>query len=430
MRSRALLVAIGVVAAACNGPETEPTTVAPSGISAASLGDLVMQSPCDILPEANPLPGSPAHSMGYPLWDPVAGEIVRDSVTPRLSPDSFVTRALTGGDTFENEVHDCQRLVVNLATGLRFGPLVGVLPLDPAMSDGADFSNGRWVATVVNWGGLGDGPAEYPQLGIGPGWSCLWLRGAGSGEWQARLAPNSPEPCLERQGPTAEARVLDVLRLPGPLAVPPTARWAWDDQDSVQIVGIKCGDSWCWIGPANHWQPTQGGIGSLPPGPSDEQHLARATPAGGIVPGHIGRIEPAPAFASLANNQDLTASDMIASRLVQGPLEIAHVSILGWSGTQDGPSYADHVPAQGFPITLAVRFDISTDFKDTTAIASYTTATGGAMGERPGVRIPGANHASVGAVRWRWRDSRGTEATWSACGTNGKDCCSSPPPGP
>ena len=77
-------------------------------------------------------------------------------------PESLAI-ALTGGPTFENEAHDCQRLVL-VAGGdsLRFGPLVGVFPLDTGMEN--DFRGGP-LATIYNWGSDG-GQDSYAELNI------------------------------------------------------------------------------------------------------------------------------------------------------------------------------------------------------------------------------------------------------------------------
>ena len=67
---------------------------------------------------------------------------------------------------------------------------------------------------------------------------------------------------------------------------PPVARWEWDSAHQIQYIGIKCGDSWCSIGPAGFTRADWvKGTGSLAArarsevrGWHDEQALA---PAGG-----------------------------------------------------------------------------------------------------------------------------------------------------
>ena len=79
--------------------------------------------------------------------------------------------AVTGGDTFENEAHDCQRLILPNHT---FGPLVGVFPLDGAMSD--DFDGGT-ILTLYNFDASGGDRDRYDFLNIShrpeAQWSCL-----------------------------------------------------------------------------------------------------------------------------------------------------------------------------------------------------------------------------------------------------------------
>lgn len=439
--SRRLLALIltAVAVAACAGG-AEPTTVAAPpaitphvvsprdlvplpGVAAPSpeaLAALVKLSPCDILPDTGEIVGQLAHDRGYPRWTGEA--IVFDSATPQRTPDPFVVRALTGGTTYENEVHDCQRLVLIAGVDSSFGPLIGLLPLDQAMElADADFTGGRAVGTVYNWGDTAGNAQPYDPLTIGHRWNCLWLRPDSQLSWRAALTADAPEACYERSPPAAAAYTLDVQRALHPDAIPKTARWGWHAVENVHIMGVKCGSAWCWVGPKDLWAADTihlvGDAHTTIPGYFDEQHLA--VPGGGwIKPGPIGLLTPSQQLYYLAAAQralpsvDLfglaTSVGLRFAKIelpgVQGPPPIPYDSIWGIRQTP--------VP-RPMPVTVTLRNQQST-FRD---------ATGG-VGRSVTVNpLAGGAHAAVGAVRWRWHDTVNTESIWSACGVKGTDCC-------
>ena len=94
----------------------------------------------------------------------------------RTPPDEVVEDA-TGGPTYENEVHDCQRLVVDADPGpsfeRAFGPLVAIYPIDGAMDRDTGPVQVTAFANIYNWGtGSGD-TLSYAPLGISPGWNLF-----------------------------------------------------------------------------------------------------------------------------------------------------------------------------------------------------------------------------------------------------------------
>lgn len=107
--------------------------------------------------------------------------------------------------------------------------------------------NGIAFAEIVSWGGT------YDQLGIGPGYNCLYL-----------FDPATPKAFMVKQGLTndkcatlntfptgANVKQLPVRRTVVPTYAagdyPPVARWDWDHRKTQQYIGIRCGAAWCEV---------------------------------------------------------------------------------------------------------------------------------------------------------------------------------------
>lgn len=385
-----------------------------------TLSELVRASSCDVLPERDTvgIVGALAHPRGYPRV--VGGMIQFDSLTPHETPAPQVIWALTQGNTFENEVHDCQRLVFVTAADSSFGPLVGVVPLDSAMilPDGA-FSSGRVVATVHNWGDTVGNAQPYDTLDIGDGWNCLWLRHDGSGRWSAAMTPDDSIPCFDRASPAASLYVLDVQRATHEDSIPKTARIGWDAVAAVHTIGVKCGDEWCWVGPPEIFEDDQvqlvGPAHTTIPGYFDEQHLAVPDSNGGFVPGPYARVSPTAGYYRLARAQHATDAD------ITGPFFAADsaVAVIEMPGFNDPtpPPYAELWGSSQRPVVLHLS-RWGTGFKSTFRNAASQDVT-----EFPSKLTVGVSHSAVGTVRWRWHDTAGTETIWSACGEKLTDCC-------
>lgn len=440
--SRRLLAPIVIAAglSACGvrpGPDSEPVGAepppvasvapAPEGVGTPTptpappeaLAALVRESSCDILPETGEIVGSLAHDRGYPRW--TGQVIVFDSVSPHMTPDPLVVDALTAGTTYENEVHDCQRLVVERDGAVRFGPLVGILPLDPAMEfRDTDFVGGKAIATVYNWGDFGGNPEEYQPLAIGDGWNCLWLR-RDRDSWRAAMTLDEPAPCLERPSPDSADYTLDVQRALHRDAMPKTARWGWNERHSVQLIGVKCGSAWCWIGPESLGMAESINLVGPPestiPGYFDEQHLP-VPGRNGITPGPIGVVTPTPAFHRLAQLQlQNPLLNIIGARMLFG-ISVARIDIPGLLGPTPEP-YASRWGSQQRPVTLGLRMQgfppgLRSTFRDVGNNPVRTVVP---------TTLHNQAHASVGAVRWRWHDTSRTVSIWSGCGVRGQDCC-------
>ena len=210
---------------------------------------------------------------------------------------------LKGASTFENEVHDCQRLV---ESG-QFGPLIGIFPHPGELSTIDETSTGPLsVATIFSWGDASGDPT-YAPLGIQGDWNCLWVRRDGpDSDWEAAIIENTSDTTCVGSPPPANLWPLEVRasRPANPQdSIPKTARWRWDSED--HYIGIYGGKEWWSVGP-DGFQPTEPDVFTGPPhevipGYFDEQHLA--LPSGGdLVPGPWGKISPSPAL--LANGKN------------------------------------------------------------------------------------------------------------------------------
>lgn len=415
-----LALALGVaLAAACMRLDSRPDTV--------PVEVLLRQSPCDVLPENGPIVGTLAHSSGYPRWN--GHSVVTNPANPHMKPDTNVIRSLTGARMFANEIHDCQRLVIEADDTLAYGPLVGVLPLHDAMLLGdADFGVDRVVASIYNWGGFHKQPLKYDPLEIQDGRNCLWLRHDASLGWRAALTAHAQGPCFSHTAPSTSLYTLNVQRALHAGPMPATARWEWHEADSVHIIGIKCGSAWCRISPSATVLPQTvqlpaGDPHATIPGYFDEQHLAVPGGSAGIVPGPLAVVTPTDTYfsvsrAQLAELESNSGKDVMSPALASG-LDVATIALN--DTTQPVPSTYEKAWALDLtPITLRLRMVPGSASSDT----STFYGRGGARGRSvPPIRIDNTLHAPLGAVRWRWHDTASTESLWSACGVKGMDCC-------
>ena len=397
-------------------------------LSGVRLNELVRASPCDILPEYGQRVGTLAHPRGYPRWNNEENEMQYDSLNVALTPDSSVVYALRAGRTFENEVHDCQRLVVAEQEGLAFGALVGIFPLNFALRlpDIVFSVRPIPVATVYNWGDFNGQAEAYDPLGLQPEWNCLWLHrlNATGDQWRAAITNDVDRPCIYHERPTDFP--LDVLRLHHPSDMPETARWGWDDQSEVQLLGVKCGSAWCWVGPPSQWQDNARELSGDPhitvPGWFDEQHLDLPASAGPdpLVPGPIAIVTPSEGFYHAAGQQRGTHLDRMTGFFRQAP-DVAHIEIPGHSVAP--PTYALKWGFRTLPVRVRMQVPPTGNNPWPNARSTYLRPDGNDGRSVAPTRISNAMHGALGSVRWRWHDTRSTVSLWSACGIGGKDCC-------
>jgi hypothetical protein len=352
-------------------------------------------------------------------------ELVRLSPCDSVPQTARATQALTGDTTYENEIHDCQRLVFSGEGQLSFGPLVGIFPIDAAMADpDTAFRQGRVVASIFNWGSREDsevGRTPYEQLGLQGEWHCLWLRNEARGTWSAAITTAESAPCGDEQnterpdwGALSVAEIRHAAApggAPGSSVYPRTARWGWDSVNAAHYIGIKCGDAWCAVG-ARGFQKRErdvltGPIERTIPGWYDEQHLAvtESVPGGParLRPGPWATIYPAPGLRA-SSDADFKARMRFVATIVLMP---------GSSDATALDRYRYKFNATG-PDTVGIWLHVQPDESVRVEFRNQITAPATSKNTQ---RMMQTLHAAEGAVRWRWH--RTDETGWIWCGA----CC-------
>ena len=332
--------------------------------------------------------------------------------------DIATVNAITGGDTFEHEAHDCQRLVTD--EGSRFGPLVGVFPLDQAMVPGLEGGfDGGPVASLLNFDADGTPGTAYLPFNVSAdpddAWSCIEIDAFSDSDTvtTARIFTLAARTCLQPEvgGNPAEYDVrISTHPLPG--GVPPTARFRWDHEARGHYIGLRCGEKWCSIYPqgVTPSEPLRWDDDEVGPGYFDEQHLAVDSVDGFFVPGPWSRIEPSAALA------EMDASDITGDELV-------HVATIT---AFDDPTRFE----TGSGTNYATKFNLVKRGNVWVADVWLRVGSGGVGGE---TRFAGADpaltvsppefmtmeHGAPGSVRWRWLAD--DEGGWIYCVSG---CCS------
>lgn len=242
-------------------------------------------------------------------------EVVIEVCPNRDESEILAEEQFTGDVPSIHEYHDCQKLV----SGTRYVTVAGIFsPHDLAFAKSrADFTGGRLVAMIVNFGTRRD-TATYRPLGLRPGTSCLYLRAVGDSAWEAYVVGQraafvtslgerrygSCAPATNWATVAAAGRRLSVewysgVDMQGRPIAPPVARWDWDSTHAYNHIGVMCGAAtWCEIGPDGFdpRPPLFHRVGprrdSLPilKGYYDEQYLADST---GLRPTRVfGTITP------------------------------------------------------------------------------------------------------------------------------------------
>lgn len=199
--------------------------------------------------------------------------------------DSFVTAAsmpLVARIANLPEYHDCQRFIVPVgprADSVRgkytYGPLVSIWAADSLGSRLPETPLKQVLATPVAVIYDADEEVGYDSLGIAPGFNCLYVWN--DGKWQAAVVPLGvePAPCdqpVELASRTlAAGKRLTVRAVPPPDGltpkdIPEVARWDWDPKHSWQLIGIRCANAWCTMGPSDFTTPD--GLRAVPITPS------------------------------------------------------------------------------------------------------------------------------------------------------------------
>lgn len=253
-------------------------------------------------------------------WSKFLDTTVYSHSGPALIPLSYNQFSLPGAITDIPEFHDCQRLIspTNPDRYVAHAAIFAAFDLDGAYarrkkanptglireqtgrlrrasrSAGAEYSTdesvvseGVAVAEIVSEG-------DYPQLGIGRGFNCLFLDGTGTAWSGVMVFVGQKEEKCEGLVPTSTMKLAKLwVRTGGvgtsPTDVPPVGRWDVDAKVAVQLMGIKCDDRWCDIGGQFDFEPRRPAGDATRPkeqrikGWYDEQRLAEFDPGSGNV---------------------------------------------------------------------------------------------------------------------------------------------------
>jgi len=340
---------------------------------------------------------------------------------PNVNPAEV--NALTGGNTFEHEAHDCQRLVID--GGARYGPLVGIFPLDGAMVPG--FGGGP-VASLVNF--QADGAVEhgYEPLNISAdytdSWSCVSIEPFGPADTVAvatiwRLSSGTCQQAEKEREDVGTPLRVRISEHPALSEMPETARIRWDPATSKHYIGLRCGVRWCTIHPADvrPSEPVRWDASTDPrqvvPGYFDEQHLAVDDGSGSLKPGPWARIEPSRELETVVESDLISPGGGAAQ-----PVRLARITVF------EDPSL--------FPTDYSKKFNLVEDNGRWTSEIWLHRGDGGPLSSRAvfastvsrvdAVTTPEfipMPHGAPGSVRWRWLDT--DEGAWLYC-ING--CCS------
>lgn len=451
-RLAAALFVPSMLAACTPTKETETVPAAPS-LSPAEVRRLVEASPCDIVDldagAEEPTADRPRLHGGYPvIQDGQLAYPYRATRDPQYSlPAPQAVRALTGGDKWENEAHDCQRLLVAGNGGrLAYGPLVGLFPNARAMDLTRPWSDPMLAATVFSWGDSAFRPVDYEPLGIHDAWNCLWLRWSSrDGHWQAALT-HADRPCESTNAPAApdawDLTVVESRLLQGnqkdpvnEALYPKTARWRWDAGRQLQYIGVRCAAAWCSVGAPDKAPPepasyplhgsTYSAVVASIPGWRDEQILAVASGSAPrpVEPGPYGIVSPARALwgvrkrlgdplpapgSGLFENGGRRSIEIHIEPRTGYPSVSRYGDKFGLEMRPDGSGEASVTIVQRAP-SYSARFNQS---------PSMTPSA-------PALRVryvPGKLHSPIGATRWRWSES--DEMAWVSCELG---CCTTLP---
>ena len=333
----------------------------------------------------------------------------------------------------QNETHDCQRMIVEGANGLEYGPLVQIA-LQRALAD-LPIGTGRVMAELYNFDAT-----SYPPLGIGPAANCLWMQpGPEVGSLQTLMLQPSDQTCQGvNPGNAASSTTLRTVpravlgaNPPPPPGLddvyPRTARWMWDEAAELQYIGVRCdwapdgGETqsrWCEVTPtaltstANNAYPNSMAL----PGWTDRQRLAYwdSTTNALVVSGLMGEIRPGPAV-----QYQTPATQLDVLKLIGAGGQVAAIVRLEGNDPAARAAYAvkmgiNTAPAAGVSIGQ-IRMQVVT-------VGGVDRWQGWAEA-RPGqvkdlevaVNRP---HSGLGTVRWRWSDT--DEKGWLPCR---EGCC-------
>ena len=326
---------------------------------------------------------------------------------------------LTESSSLENEVHDCQRLVEEVGGERRFGALVGLFPIETTFDASRErYASGIRAVSIYNWGDWDLQDVPYTPLGIGPGWSCLFLMStAGAADpWRGAVVPLSGRSCAETPTPTAWPLRGVEHRHVTATEYPHTARWGWDPESRQHYIGVPCLDRWCSIG-TEAFRPMEPEVLSGPveqsiPGWYDAQHLGVPQ----VRPGATGDtiLRPGPWGVIVPTTFLMHPVD---DKLPKGMAATIHVDATG------DPEGLAHYERKFFLRVVGTRGSSHIEVRDPfigglSARYRHPPGLGDSKKAESLVVAKQVQHAAPGAVRWRWEDD--DETAWISCWP---DCC-------
>jgi hypothetical protein len=335
-----------------------------------------------------------------------------------------------------HEFHDCQRLIDDG----EYQSVVGIyahrnLTNFPSPTD---YTAGHIAAIILNY--ENKGPITYTPLGLAPGISCLVLKWnpAPVGTWEAAVVHDS-SPTLPPGGctdsvtwshvPVPQSTPLKVIlqqNAAGPDTItraPPVARWDWDSVDSVNYIGVRCGEfGWCEIGGAN-FTPRPALVmkngKNMFKGYYDEQFLADKN---GALSDVFGTVSPPDSAVDIKRNNAWHKAAII--ELVSNPLSVAYEFYSDRLQLQAANAPSGKIRGTGTMTMMSPPLPVTT--KPTQNDRNWNVRVNGlpVTTSIPGQKMKHTGHMSESTtrfktVRWRWNEN--DETVWSFCEEAG--CC-------
>lgn len=240
------------------------------------------------------------------------------------------------------EFHDCQRVRLAGGGNVKYGAVMGVFAgekLD-SMPDTL-FNEPQAVAEVFV-----PEPGIYKPLGISNTFNCVVVQHAtGKDDWAAWMVPVTRETQCRYRFRMTQLRMewkLTVVAIPPPKGldssyVPRVARWDWDTSNKKQVIGVRCGSHWCWLGdkegmvPPPSMQSSATGVAqamAAVPGYSDRQQLAEWDTEKKLHAGpNWGTVVPTPDLQqALYNGRPGTTKPMLDEQLANFTAQWKHVA--------------------------------------------------------------------------------------------------------
>jgi hypothetical protein len=363
-------------------------------------------------PVQKPLPNVPFDST-HPVECPNVEAESREEGARGIHTFPMIIQ-LAGVITDIPEFHDCQRLMTS--SGDEFGPLVGLWASEKLVQfSGEHFQAAQGVPVVEAYNfNLG---IPYAELGIEPGYNCLYVRKRA--DWSASMISRGSSNSCRATITDAEwssGTALSVVRIAHPADVgliPPVARWDWDPRRRLHYIGVRCGDAWCEIGRSGFQSSTRysGGPTQRIKGWYDEQWLAVPGPGFRLVPRPRAVIVPVEGVDTMTMPYFICPGSCAARTVGWKHVANARFTDVGH------PTYASKLnlhPGRESEIYMRARIGQQGRLVWESRIVSGTT-----IAYKKVVRVDHGTMYVPGTARWAWREN--DETAWVRCAVG---CCS------